>query len=130
MVNEKHAQLRESFEDSALWTKVNFMQSEIKALQEHDTRCDELHSFWKDRDEQHKEESEQNRAAIKQNADAMVELSHTLASVNDTILNKVLPVVERVSKEYTIRDWLRKEGFPYVVLLLGIILNIKHLFGG
>lgn len=116
--------------NSMLWTKVNYVQREIKHLQEHDKHCDEQHSYWNARDEQHKEESEQNRAAIKQNADAMIELSHSLTSINDTIIKKVLPVVERANKEYTIRDWLRKEGFPYAVLILGILLNVKHLFGG
>lgn len=97
--------------NSMLWTKVNYMQREIKHLQEHDKHCDEKHSYWNARDEQHKEEAEQNRAAIKQNADAMIELSHTLANVNETILTKVLPVIDRATREYTVKDWIRKEGY-------------------
>ena len=116
--------------NSMLWTKVNYMQREIKQLQEHDSRCDERHSHWDARDEQHQEEAAQTREAIKQNAEAMIGLSHTLTNVNDTILTRVLPVIERMTKEYTVRDWIRKEGIPYAALILGTFLTLKHLFGG
>ncbi len=116
--------------EAELWNRVNLMQTEIIALQEHDKHCDEKHSHWNARDEQHREESEQNRAAIKQNAEAMTVLSETLTSINDTIIRKVLPVIERSTKEYTVRDWIRTEGIPYAVLIFGAFLTLKHLFGG
>lgn len=105
-----------------LWRKLNYMQKDITALRAHDTKCDEQHSFWKDRDEQHRRNQEKNN-------EALISLSNSLSAMNDTV-KKILPIIERTTKEYTIRDWVRKEGIPYLVLLLGLVLTLKHLLGG
>lgn len=112
-----------------LWNKMNFMQTQIKGLQDHDDKCDAQHSFWKERDEHHREYQEKNNEVMKKHTDSMLSLSSSLSEVNDTV-KKILPIIERATKEYTIRDWIRKEGIPWVALLLGVVLSVKHLFGG
>jgi len=111
----------------ALWDKVNYMQHQIKDLKEHDSQCDERHTFWQERDVQHQAYQEKNNEALRQLTLSNLELAKTLTEVNKTV-KEILPTIQRASTDYTIRDWLRKEGIPYIVLLLGLFLTVKHLF--
>jgi len=119
----------EAHDIGTLCEKVNYMQRQIKDLREHDSHCDEQHLFWKERDEHHREYQEKNNEVIKKHTESMLALSKTLNDVNDTV-KKILPIIERTTKEYSIRDWIRQEGMPWIALLLGTVLTLKHLFGG